>query len=98
MATVTKTLGVFDGGNVIFELDYDDVALRLTAIRCINGSNQPAFGQATATANGRTYSRTFAANATTEQAIPTGAQTRLDITIDARGRVYGVDYALAWPA
>lgn len=86
MATVTKNLAIFDGGNVIFELDYDDVVLRLLAIRCINGSNQPAFGRATALANGRTYSRTFDANQTTEQAIPTNAANRLDITIDARGR------------
>ncbi len=98
MATVTKNLAVFDGGNVIFELDYDDVALRLLVVRCINGTAQPDFGRATSTANGRTYSRTFAANATTEQAIPTNSQNRLDITIDARGRVDGVDYQLAWPA
>lgn len=98
MATVTKNLAVFDGGNVIFELDYDNVALRLLSIRCVNNSNQPAFGKATALANGRTYSRTFAANTTTEQAIPTNPQNRLDITVDARGRVGGVDYSLAWPA
>lgn len=97
MAIATKTLGGFDDGLCRFELDYDDVNLRLTVVRCINNTAQPASAQATATANGRTATRIFAANSTVELAIPTGPTTRLDVTIDGRGRLDGVDYQLAWP-
>jgi hypothetical protein len=93
MAIVTKPMGGFTG--ITFQVDYDDVNLRLTAIRCINTTAHACRGQVTATANGRTYNRTFAANQTTELAIPTNAPARLSITVDARGRIDGVDYSLS---
>jgi hypothetical protein len=96
MAIITKTLGNFDNGNVVFELDYDNVNLRLTALRCINNTSQAAYGQARKTSNGRAYDMRFGPG-TTVIAIPTQTATRLTITIDARGRVDGVDYQLMWP-
>lgn len=99
MATVTKSLGSFDNGNVRFEIDYSDTLLRLLAVRCINNSTIPASATVTAVSQPtRTYTRTFAASQTTVLNIPTTAATRLNITVDARGRVDGVDYQLAWPA
>ena len=101
MAIITKRLGG-DGdpvrGYVVFEVDYDNVALRLTALRCINNSTEAAWGRVTKLSNGRTASRVFPANQTTVITIPTGASQRLAITIDARGRIDGCDYFFMWPA
>ena len=102
MAIVTKTIGhdgTPDGGYVEWQIDYDDARLRLTAVRCINNSTSIAWGKAVSVANpSRSYSTTFPANQTTVINIPTGASQRLDITVDARGRVDGVDYQFMVPA
>lgn len=96
MAVLTKQLGGL-GPDVRFELDYDDRKLLLVALRCINNSDSAAWGQAVATANGRTYGMRFPPGQTTEVAIPTGPQQKLDITIDAQGRLDGVEYSLMAP-
>lgn len=101
MAIVTKAMGG-DGnpehGYVRFEVDYDDTNLRLTTLRCINNSDLPCWGKVLKNSNGRTYQMTFPANQTTTLNIPTGASQRLTITIDANGRIDGVDYFFMWPA
>lgn len=96
MAIVTKTLG--GDTNVIFEVDYDDVNLRLTALRCINNSPNQVWAQATQLSNRRTYQKTFDANSTTEINIPTGVANRLNITITPSGKIDGVDYFTMSPA
>lgn len=99
MATVTIELGSFDERRVLLQVDYDDILLRLLVVRCINNTNFPARGTATAVPQpNRTYTATFPANQTTELNIPQNAANRLDITIDSRGRVDGVDYQFLWPA
>ena len=96
MAIQTKTLGGF-GPDVRFELDYDDAKLILVALRCINNSASAAWGQAVATANGRTYGMRFPPQQTTEVAIPNHPQQKLDITVTANGRLDGVEYSLMHP-
>lgn len=101
MAIVTRVMAG-DGdpvrGYVRFEVDYDDVNLRLTALRCINNSTEACWGKVLKNSNGRTYERTFAANTTTTLTIPTGAAGRLTITITPNGKIDGVDYFFMWPA
>ncbi len=96
MAIQTKTLGSVsdtDGTQATLQVDYDDQLLRLTLVRVINGTGRTARVTATAVANpSRTYTLNAAPHQTSTQNIPTGAQTRLDVTVDARGRVDGVDY------
>lgn len=98
MATVTRNLAYFGESVVIFEIDYNDVSLLLLAVRCINNSAEPAYGKAYHLATGRMYDSYFPANQTTFLPIPTGPQTRMQVSVDARGRVDGVDYTLVWPA
>jgi hypothetical protein len=102
MAILTRVMGG-DGdpqrGYVRWEVDYDDTALILTTLRCINASSEPCFGKATLVSNrNKVYSATVPANTTREIAIPTNQANRLDITIDEHGRLDGVEYAFMWPA
>lgn len=99
MAIVTREQGriIEDSGVAILEYDYDDVSLLLRAIRVRNTT--PLVVEVTAVKTtdpnaGRTVSRTYPANATTVQNIGTGAAARINITIDSRGRMDGVETAM----
>jgi hypothetical protein len=109
MAIVTRHVVDFDGGTCSWEYDYDNVALRLTQIRCTNVSQYNTRAIVTVMSNGRVFTHlvapvgtdpgTLPADGTVSpytQNLPTGAQTRLDITIDARGRVNGIDHHFEW--
>jgi hypothetical protein len=96
MATLTRILA--GDRDVIFEIDFDDANLWLTSLRCINNSPNPVWGQATQLSNGRAYERTFPANSTTEQAIPTAPNGRMSITITPAGKLDGVEYRFMCPA
>jgi hypothetical protein len=81
------------------QYDYDDVSLLLTAIRCINNTSKPAYGWAARETNYNVnYEATFPANQTTEFPINNGVNNRLQLVIDAPGRVHGVEYRLRYPA
>jgi hypothetical protein len=91
MATVMRVQGGF--ANIRFEIDYDDVLLRLLAVRCVNDSDHTCRASLTQIANGRTYTRDFAPHTTQSLSIPTNVAGRINVTIDARGRVDGVDWS-----
>jgi hypothetical protein len=94
VATQTKTLNGWEGCR--FEIDYDDATLYLTALRCVNMTAFPAYGTATQVLSGRTRTATFPANQTTTISIPTGGAQRLQLQLDGRGRLDGVDYSFWW--
>jgi hypothetical protein len=96
MAIATKNLAIlFDNGSTAtVELDYDDVALTLVTVRCINQTARAVVVSGVATATGRSFSRTFAAFQTNTQSIPQNQANKLDITIDARGRLDGIEYQI----
>lgn len=96
MATQTRTIVTFNGGSCTWTYDYDDVQLRLLAIHCVNDTSFNTRGTVTVNSNGRTFSRLVGPNSTFDQNLPSGAQTRLDITVDARGRVDGIDWSFQW--
>jgi len=99
MATQTYNLGTVDEGRCVWELDWDDVSLFLRTIRCKNNSTAASRLTATVDSNGRTGSLTAPPNSTTIQNLPTGAQTRLDISFDStRNRIDGVNYQIFWPS
>lgn len=98
MAVITRNLAYFAGASVEFQIDYDDVNMLLLAIRCINNSAQAAYGKAYHLATGRMYDSYFPANQTTFIEIPTGPQTRMQVSITGNGRMDGVDYTLMYPA
>jgi len=84
---------------------------RLIQIRCTNNSalGNNTRGTVTVMANGRTFSELVvpagtpagqvpqgASVGTFSQNLPGNAQSRLEITIDARGRVDGIDHHFEW--
>lgn len=104
MAIQTKRVVEFDGGAVFWEYDYEDGATggtrRITRFRGENhcdgsqhaGVSWPSTGTVTVESNGRTFSRTLQPGQTLDIAAPSQTQQRLDITIDARGRVNGINH------
>jgi hypothetical protein len=96
MAIVTKNLAIlFDNGNTAtVELDYDDGTMTLVTVRCRNQTARAVVVSGVATATGRSFSQTFAANQTSTQSIPQNQANKLDVTIDARGRLDGIEYQI----
>ena len=93
----TRIIGVFDGGNVRVEIDYD-ASRRITALRCVNGSGLALYAEAVQVSNRRKYASTFLPNSTTEIPVPTGTAQRLQLVLNAQGRLDGVEYAIVYPA
>jgi hypothetical protein len=104
MAIQTKTLSeqqAPDGQMVTFQFDYDDVDLRVRTIRCINPSASAAWAKAVLISNGRTYEHTFQPgqpNSTEELTIPTGQAQRLQLFVNANGKLDGVEWETRVPA
>lgn len=100
MAIQTKQIVAFDQGACVWEYDYDDVGMFLTALRCNNTAGQyPTRGTVTVVSNGRTRTgRVVAGNTFDTGPLPTGAQARLGISIDSRGRVDGIDWHFEYGA
>lgn len=93
IATITTNTGV-----VRFEYDYDDAANRLwvTAVRCVNTSTEAAYGELVMLSNGRKYGARFAPG-TTEIAVPTAANLRIQHFINANGKLDGIDKNILVP-
>lgn len=102
MATVTRGLGFFpfdDTTSATLELDYDDVTLSPIRVRCINTASSTFTATATSTIGnhiGQQAAHTFAASQTSTVNLPTGAVNRWGVTVDARGRVDGIEISTAW--
>lgn len=101
MALVTKTIAVLpwdETATALLQIDYDDVDLRVRVVRVVNPAPRGLVITAKRTDGSRTYSVTAPANQTTEQAVPTTPANRLQLVVDARGRLDGVEYSTAWAA
>jgi hypothetical protein len=96
MALVTKECASFDNGKCVWSYEYDDVGLFVTNMSCINNGNSNTRGTVVVQSNGRTFTQLVAPGANFSQAIPTGAAVRLGVTIDARGRVDGIDWSFSY--
>jgi hypothetical protein len=72
---------------------WDDVSLFITRFIIDNTQGHfPLRAQATVLKNGREFNTTVQPGDTLDQNIPTGQANRLEITVDARGRIDGVDW------
>lgn len=101
MAIVTRTMAVlpWDEARVaLLQIDYDDVDLRVRTVRVINPAPRGLVVTAGRTDGTRTYTATAPPNQTTEVNVPTGAINRLQLNVDARGRLDGVEYSTRWEA
>jgi hypothetical protein len=100
MAIVTRSIGTaFEAeGTAELQIDYDDTDLRVRVVRIVN--THPALSaRVTARRNDGTGPvRTLDGppNQTTEQAISTSPSQRLQLVVDAQGRLDGAEYSFAW--
>lgn len=101
MATVTRQIGAWsDNTNDTFTvtMDYDDVDLR---IRAFHGDNRSPTNSATVSATdlsaARTYSKVCPPNVVTDQIVPTGQAQKLQLFINAAGKLDGVEWSVQFP-
>lgn len=90
-------------GNVVgefrIEIDYDDTTLDILVARAINTTSKNGGVTVVRNADGREYGPfVIPPHTTVERNVTTNAQNRLRATIDAQGRLDGVDVNIAWPA
>lgn len=100
MATLTRVLSETvapDGGVVRFEYDYDSVSLRITALRCVNGSAGFVYISAKRLSNNVLHEVT-APPGTSQVAVPTTPAARLQLFTNADGKLDGVEIVTAVPA
>lgn len=94
MAIQTKVQGTLyeDATHVArLEYDYDDIALVITTARCVNGTSVPVFVTIARISDGFQYGPfTVAPGATLAQNVPASGAGKIDITVDARGRLVGI--------
>lgn len=100
MAIVTRTIGtaVEAEGSAELRIDHDDVDLRVRAVRIVNG-HPTLTARVTARRNDGTGPvRTLDGPPaqTIEVAVATTPSQRLQLVVDARGRLDGVEYSFAW--
>ena len=99
MAIQSKVIDVardsVSGLTAVTEVLWNDQNMRLDGVRCTNSTDRGVALTARATADGTTFATTFPAGATTTRNIPGGQAAKFGVTIDARGRVNGVDYAIS---
>lgn len=94
---VARMVDDVSGLTAVVSVDYDDAALRITAIRVDNPTSRAILAIARRVNNGRVYSSTFPAGQNTFISVPNSPpQDRLGVTVDAQGRVDGVEYELSW--
>lgn len=101
MAIATKTLAVLPWDETTgarLEIDYDNIDLRIRVVRVVNTAPRGLTVTAARTNRTRTYSATAPAGQTTAVNISTTAANRLQLVLDARGRLDGVEYSTAWEA
>ena len=103
MATRTRSFNAYRAVGVVFQYDYDAVTNYVTAFRCINNSDQPAWGEvvvddASPRNRDRKYSRTFDANQTTTISVPTNQAARIELVVGPKGNLIGCYLNLRWPA
>ena len=102
MAIIIKTIAEFtdpNGGVCVFQYDYDDIDLRVRAVRCVNECHNPAYGWVARSSNTRVfYDATFPANSTVEVSISTGAANRLQLSVTESGKLDGLEVSFRYPA
>lgn len=105
MATQTRVLRRFNDpldpsieGRL--EIDWDDVSLRITRLRCVNPTSQPFWFRAAPDVDPTVaIERTYAANSgTSVDNVPGNAASRYAVTMTASGKLSGVTYQTAYPA
>ena len=101
MAIITKVIAIlpWDADLIArLEIDYDNVDLRVRSVRVINPAPRGLVITAARTNGTRSYSVTAPANQNSSVNVSTTSANRLQLNIDARGRLDGVEYSTRWAA
>lgn len=79
-------------------LSYDDQALRITQVRIDNTRGVRTFRVVVkrASGTGPTYTLDTAPGVERVEAVNTGQQQRIQVTVDSGGKLSGVDYTFAF--
>lgn len=93
MATVNKRIGGMGGLTV--SIDYDDANLRVLAFHIINTDSRSYTISATSNANGKNYLFTIQPNSMIDQNVPPGAANRLQLFVNANGKLDGLDWSIS---
>jgi hypothetical protein len=97
MATVTKVLGSFAGGDCRIELDYDDSTMRATMIRVINNTEQACYAEVLRKSDRVKHGARFAPG-TSQIAIPTGVAGRIPISTGPFGnKITSIEVQMMYP-
>ena len=100
MAIQSRVIGVMrddvSGLTATVEVLWNDQNMRLDGLRGTNPTSRGIRLIARAVADGTEFSTTFPAGATTTRNIPGGQAAKFGVTIDANGRVDGVEYSIIW--
>lgn len=78
--------------NATVDYRYDDVALVLVDITCVQDGPTTVILDATSTSTGATFTRTAVGPGTVTETVPLAAQASFGVFIDGRGRVDGIEY------
>lgn len=78
-------------------LQYDNVAMRATAVICNNPSPNSCSVTVIRDSDGKSISQVFGPGNTTLP-IPTGAANRIDLTFNSRGNLDGYTFQGTYPA
>lgn len=93
MAIVTKHLTTINN-EITVTYDYDDVSLIIQTVDVVNTSARDYTVKVTRLNNGQEYEFTIGPGEL-HQNIPQGAATRLGLSINANGRLDGVEWSIS---
>ena len=96
--TRVRILATYDSKRVRFEMDYDDVTFRVSALRCVNGTAQDAYGELVRNVDQVRRGRVFAAGTTVELAIPQSPPAARFVVLIRDGHPSGMQLHSRWPA
>lgn len=93
-AQMAPIIGTF----VTVEYDFDDVTNRVTRVRANVPGAWPLLVWISRSDGSQRRETTVAAGGSLDLAITTGAATRIQLTVNAKGRRVGMDGGVAYPA
>lgn len=85
-----------NGNTSRWSYQWNDASFRLTQISCVNQSMYNSRFVATSQTTGDVITFSCSAGSTFSQAIPPGQANQFGLSLDARGRVNGVDWSVEW--
>jgi hypothetical protein len=99
MSTVSKLMGSSLDGAISMYVEYDDVSMLVTGLRCENTTEQPGYGWvARDTENIYRYDSVWPANQTWRIEVPVEPEeASIPVVLGPKNRLYGVQCMFGYP-